>query len=196
MAKKLNLEAKWINDATLRISWDDVKANDQNKSMQWIVALIFFPLFLLSMFTAVSGGGFGFMGLMFVILIGMALWFTGSSTVPNHVDFSTQSVTVQGQSYPTSSITRFDYGVKSQLTGIMPQKDGNGNSFSDPTMIRMWIDDSMPVTISENRWAYNVCHEIRDALDRALQRVRSDEKEATRTAEFGDTSGEFGMPDY
>lgn len=195
MAKQLNLNATWHDD-TLRIAWNDVKANDQNKSIQWIIGLVWFPLFLVSMFTAVSGGGFAFMGILMVVLIVMVVWFrSGSTTVPNHVDFSTQTITFKGRNYATTDITRFDYGVKSQLTGITPQKDGNGNLMSDPTLIRMWVNDSAPVTISENNWSFDVCHEIRDALDQALQKVRADEKEAAKEDKFGKT-GDFGVPDY
>lgn len=196
MAKKLDLKGDWINDTTLRIAWNDVKANDQNKAVPWIIGLGWFPLFLFSMYNAISGGGFALMGILLVALVVIIFWYRGgSTTVPNHMDFSAQKVTVNGRDYQTPTITRFDYGVKSQLTGITPQKDGNGNSLSDPTLIRMWVNDSAPVTISENNWAFDVCHEIRDALDQALQKVRADEKETAKEAEFGKT-GDFGVPDY
>ena len=158
MAKDLNLTAKWINDATLRIAWNDVKSNDQKQAMQWVLSLVWLAFFLLSIFTVLNDGGFALFGLVCIAFIAMMVWYFGSTTVPNHVDFSIQSVTFQDRNYPTASVTRFDYGVKSQLTGIMPQKDGNGNSMSDPSMIRMWIDDSAPVTISESKWSFEVCH--------------------------------------
>lgn len=196
MAKELGLEPTWINDDTLRISWNDVKANDQNKSIQWIIGLVWFPLFLFSGYIGISGGGFALMGILFVALIVMAVWFrSGSTTVPNHVDFSAEKITFKGRDFATSRVTRFDYGPKSQLTGITPQKDGHGNSMSDPTLIRMWVDDSAPVTVSENNWTYDVCHQIRDVLDQALQKVRADEKEAAKEAKFG-KQGNFGVPDY
>ncbi|SFL44109.1 hypothetical protein [Shimia haliotis] len=196
MAKQLNLSATWHDD-TLRVAWNDVKANDQNKSIQWVIGLVWFPLFLVSMFTAVSGGGFAFMGILMVALIVTVIWFrSGSTTVPNHVNFGTQAVTFKGRNYATTEITRFDYGVKSQLTGITPQKDGNGNSMSDPSLIRMWINDSAPVTISENNWSFDVCHEIRDALAKALDAIRNVEKKQSQEKEFGEVNGDFGMPDY
>lgn len=191
MAKQLDLSANWIDDKTLRIAWNDVKANDQNGIAGGIIPitglLIMFAGFFISFFIA-------FLGL--AILIAGAIWFrAGSTTVRNHVDFSAENITFNERRYSTTSITRFDYGVKSHLTGIAPKKDGNGNSMSDPTMIRMWVNDSAPVTISENNWSFEVCHEIRDALDQALQKVRADEKEATKEATFG-KSGDFGVPDY
>lgn len=195
MAKQLNLSATWHDD-TLRIAWNDVIANDQNKPIQWIIALVWFPLFLVSIFTGLSGGGLSFMGILLVVLIVVVVWFrSGSTTVPNHVDFSIQTITFKGRNYATTDITRFDYGVKSKLTGITPQKDSDGNSMSDPTLIRMWVNDSAPVIISANNWSFDVCHEIRDALDQALQKVRAGEKEASKEAKFG-KMGDFGVPDY
>lgn len=195
MAKQLNLNAKWTGD-TLRISWNDVKANDQNKAAAIIMPIAIFVLFIWSGGVALTDGGFGFMGLVLVGSLVAVIWYrSGSTTVPNHVDFTAKSITFRGRKYQTTSITRFDYGVKSQLTGITPQKDGNGNAMSDPTLVRMWVNDSAPVTISENNWSFDVCHEIRDALDQALTKVRTDQKEAVKEALFG-KSGEFGVPDY
>lgn len=196
MAKRLKLDGTWIDDDTLRISWMDTKAIDRYRFASFITSCFILGLFFIGVYISFTDGGFT---LFFVSIVAAIIWSiyyrVGSISVRNHVDFSSQTITFKGRSYDTDKITRFDYGVKSQLTGITPGTDGNGNVRSDPTLVRMWVGDSAPVTISENNWAFDVCHAIRDALDQALQTVRADAKAAATEAEFG-KSGEFGVPDY
>lgn len=196
MAKSLNLKANWINDETVRISWTDVKANDNNKMAAVVIPLLIFVFFILSAITVLNGGGFGLMGLTIIGSIVGAIWFrSGSTTASNHMDFSAKSITYRGRKYPTSEVSRFEYGMKSQLTGATPMKDGNGNSMSDPMLIRMWLNDAAAVEVSENNWQTQVNHEIRDALSKALSEVQRRQNSAVKAAEFG-KSGEFGVPDY
>lgn len=197
MAKKLNLKADWINEETLRISWMDVKANDNNKAAMIILPIVIFVLFIVSAGVALSDGGFGFMGLVLIGTLVSVTWFrSGSTSVPNHIDFSAKDISHKGQKFPTHEVSRFEYGLKSALTGVTPPRDGNGNSMSDPLLIRMWINDAFPHEISSNNWQVQINHEIRDALAKALDAVRNVEKKQSQAKEFGEVNGDFGMPDY
>lgn len=193
----LGLDAKWINDATLRITWNDVKANHQKTAVGVLIGIIGAAGFVVSLFVTIASGNFTLMGLVIIGVIASVLWWrVGTSSTPNAVEFTAETITVQNKKYPTPRVTRFDFGAKSQLTGMKPKRDGHGNDLSDPTMIRMWVDDSVPITVSENNWSFDTCHTIRDALDRALQQVREGEKAAAKEAKFGKDGGKFGVPDY
>jgi hypothetical protein len=197
MAKDLNLDATWVDSENLRVSWTDVQANDNNKAMSIILPIVIFVFVLIGIFNGISGGGFGMMGFALLFAFGSVFWFrSGSTSKPNQITFNAKTISHQGLEFPTAQVTRFEYGSKSQLTGWKPMKDGKGNPMSDPTLIRMWVNDSSAHTISENNWQTQVNHKIRDTLDKALIAVRDVQKKEAHEAEFGDTSGDFGMPDY
>jgi hypothetical protein len=196
MAKRLNLKAEWTDSKILRITWNDAVANDQSKMKAIFVGLSSVGLFCWGIYDLFANDGAFLLLFSIVYALVTTIWYRmGGTTVVQQVDFSAENITFKGRTYPTSRVTRFDYGVKSQLTGNRPWVDKHGNSLSDPTMVRMWVDDARPVTISENNWTYEVNHEIRDALDRALKAVQTVEKEKAKEAEFGKT-GDFGVPDY
>lgn len=196
MAKKLNLRVKWTGEA-VRVSWNDVKANDQNIAAAIILPIAMLAFFILSAITAFNGGGFGFMGLVIVGSLVGAIWFRGgTSTQENFVDFTDNEVIHKKKGFPISEVTRFEYGVKSALTGITPAKDGNGNHMSDPMLIRMWINDASAYEISSNNWEIVANHEIRDMLEKTLIAVRDQQKQQEHEEEFGKVDNDTGMPDY
>lgn len=198
MAKTLGLDISNAGDG-IKVSWNDVVANDQSKSAGILIPIVAFVAFILAggmILGGNAGGGFALLGMVLVGTIVGAIWFrAGSTTVRNSMTFSAEKVSHKGRSYPTDRVTRFEYGMKSNLTGITPKKDGHGDSMSDPVMIRMWVDDSAPITITENNWEFGINHEIRDTLDNALKTVRQHNKQKQHEKEYGKT-GDFGMPDY
>lgn len=196
MAKSLNLKAVWLDDDTLRISWIDVIANDTNKAAAIIIPIVAFVVFIYSSFLAISGRGFTLMGLTLVSLFVFVIWFrNGTTSTPNHVDFTAKQIKHNGRTFQTNEVTRFDYGITSSLTGITPARDGNGNSMSDPFLVRMWVNDAYPHKVSSNNWEMQVNHQIRDALSQALDAVRDRSKKQKTEEEFG-AVGDDGMPDY
>lgn len=62
-------------------------------------------------------------------------------------------------------------------------------------LIRMWLNDSSPVELSQNNWQTQVNHEIRSALDRALTAVRQEQVKAEQVGTYGQQDDK-GMPDY
>lgn len=197
MAKNLNLDANWLDDETLRVSWLDVKANDNNILLTVFVPLIGVCMFFYGMFVVITGGGFGLFIFGILFTIGAIFWSRiGSTSVENHVDFTAQTVRHGGRTYPTNDITRFEYGVRSALTGQAPMRDGQGDPMSDPSLIRMWVKDSYAEDISQNAWQNQVNHKIRDALAKALETVRNMDKQQEHEEKFGKVSDDTGMPEY
>lgn len=192
MAKNLNLKARWVDDDTIRVTWTDVKANDQMTAVAVFGGLAMVVGFVVSLLNNSFGGGAVSLIAGFVFLI---WWRSGSHSVENQVDFTADTVTHQGRKYPTKEITRFEYGLTTALTGTSVKRDGKGNALSDPTLIRMWINDARAVEISSNNWQNQVNHEIRDQLSAALRTIREDQTKREQEAEHGKV-GDLGMPDY
>lgn len=195
MAQELNLKST-PSGGGVRVSWDDNKANDTKKGADWAVSITVLASWLILGFIAIAATS-GWPILLSLIISGGAIfWYQkGSYTVSNAVEFTPDTITHQGRSFPTKQVTRFDYGLKSALTGVQPARAKNGNTASDPTIIRIWIDDAEAYTISENNWQTQVNHKIRDALAAGLDAVRKDQAAQEKADKFGD-QGDLGMPDY
>ena len=115
--------------------------------------------------------------------------------VPNAVGFSRDVITHKLQEFPTADITRFEYGLRSAMTGQEPNKHEPSGKSTDPMVIRMWINDAHAHQISINNWQNQVNHQIRDTLAKALDRVRKDSAKTHNIEKYGE-KGEFGVPDY
>lgn len=198
MKKTLNLTSKWEDNEILEVSWNEIVYFDQSNlsALKALILVIIFGLVLC--FGLILDGIIGLIIVLssIAIILGTIIYFQiGNKVTRNNVKFSKDVTTLKGSTYNTSDITRFDYGSNSNLTGSRPIKDKDGNTSYDPTIVRMWIDNSTPVRISENNWTFEENHQIRDALDKALQKVQAEEKAAVKEAQFG-KQGDFGVPDY
>lgn len=198
MTDNLDLKMERIDQDTIRVSWNDTNPNPWVMFV-FIAVLIFMLIVFVAIGAPTESGLLGFVGLTVIMTI---LWFiikrkpqlrrifALSHTKPNVVEFG-RTTTIHGSSsIPTDEITRFEYGLKSQLIGVRPVESEN-----DPMVIRMWLNDSKAYDFSENNWQTQLNHEIRDTLALALKAVRNIEKQEFHEAEFGKT-GDFGMPEY
>jgi hypothetical protein len=192
---RLNLSSQRLNAKTIEISWTDRKPNDTKGLKVAFFSISIFALFIAGMVFVFQDKGFGLLALTPVTAIIYTIWFHGSSSKPNSVKFSTDTVTHRGRSFSTDEITRFEYGLQSQLTGIMPETYDNGHRETDPHLIRMWINDASAYEVSANNWQTQVNHEIRDALASALDQVRKDQAAVEHEKAHG-KAGDFGLPDY
>ena len=197
MAKSLNLSSDWLDSGTLRVSWTDTKANDNNLLLTMVIPLICACIFFFGIFLFITGGTGWFIVIGFILIFVSIFWSRGGSiSYPNHVDFSPTAIKHGGRTFSTHEVTRFEYGLRTSLTGAGPMRDGQGQPMSDPTIIRMWIGDSDSYDISQNNWQVQVNHKIRDALSRALETVRDLDKKKEHEAQFGKVADDTGMPDY
>ena len=195
MARALNLQTTRTDDGAIKVSWDDTVKGDFTTSGQTMYGLVAFGGFLLFMILGFSAG-IGWMLLALPWVIGCVFLMRQTKMEPNAVTFDKDNVRHKGQVFETATVTRFEYGLRSQLTGQQPYRDPkSGHTASDPAMIRMWINDASAHIISESNWQNQVVHEIRDALDKALLAVRKEAVQLEREATHGKT-GDFGMPDY
>ena len=193
MATALKLKSKWLDEETLRVSWVDVKANDNNLWLSMVIPLIFAGVFVYGIFLMIANTTFSMLAVGMVGLFISITWAQlGSTKSRNHVDFSADAIEHEGRKFSTAKITRFEYGLRSTLTG----SGGQSSPMSDPNIIRMWIEDTRPHYISKNKWQNQVNHEIHSALTKALEAVRDLDKRQEHEAEFGKVDGDTGMPDY
>lgn len=118
-----------------------------------------------------------------------------SPSLRNQVRIAKDRFTHRKFSVPTSSITRFEYGTKEQLTGAK-EVGLDSKTLHNPTIIRLWVGDATAYEISRNNWQTQVNHEIQTALTKALETVRDFDKQQKHAQEFGTVSTDTGMPDY
>lgn len=192
MAKDLNLQFTNEGENNVTVSWTDLDLPEFHRGQSNLfggvvgVGAIVFVL--------MGIGNLWFLLVAIVWTVGGIIMFKSTNAKPNSVTFSPESVTVKGRQYPTDQVTRFEYGLRSQLTGQVPQQNQHG-PMADPMLIRMWINDSSSVEVSLNNWQNQVNHEIRSALDETLIAVRKKLSEEKQEAVHGKT-GDFGMPEY
>lgn len=197
MAKGLKLENDWIDDKTLRVSWMDVKSNDNNLFLTMVLPLIATAITFYGFYLGMTTGSFGLILLGFVLILGTVGWSRmGALSVKNQVEFSPEYITHNGRKFRTNDVTRFEIGSKTTLTGENRMVDGQNNPMSDPMLIRMWINDTSPHVMSSNNWQIQVNHEIRDTLAKALEAVRNIDKQQDHEEKFGVVDSDTGMPDY
>lgn len=195
MARALNLQTTRTEDGAIKVSWDDTVKGDftaggQNK--YGLAAVGGFLFFIILGFAA----GIGWMLLSIPWMLGCISLMRQTKMQPNAVIFDKDTIRHKDQVFATPTVTRFEYGLRSQLTGQQPYRnEKTGAVSSDPAMIRMWVNDASAHIISESNWQNQVVHEIRDALDKALLAVRKEAVQLEREATHGKT-GDFGMPDY
>ncbi|MCX7568317.1 hypothetical protein OS189_18420 [Sulfitobacter sp. F26169L] len=190
MATELKLNTEWIDDTTIRVSWVDTVRSDFHSSNGVIYGSVGLSLFIAGMiiFFNTSNPSWLWLGVIGAIFA-LFMW-KHVEKVPNNVVLGKETTIHAGKTYQTVEITRFEYGLRSTLTG-----NRYDNGTADPTILRMWLNDSTAVKISENGWQFQVNHEIRAALDQALTAVRKDSKPVVQEQNHG-KSGDFGVPDY
>lgn len=195
MARALNLQTTRTDDGAIKVSWDDTVKGDFTTSganMYGLAAVGGFLLFTVLGFAA----GVGWFFLSIPWMLGCISMMRQTKMKPNAVIFDKDRIRHGDDVFATPTVTRFEYGLRSQLTGQQPYRNPKTGDFaSDPAMIRMWINDASAHIISESNWQNQVVHEIRDALDKALLAVRKEAVREEREATHGKT-GDFGMPDY
>ncbi|SCZ74310.1 hypothetical protein SAMN04488118_1272 [Epibacterium ulvae] len=196
MAKDLKLKTERINDTTVRVSWTDPVLGDFSKGNSNMLGAIAGIGFLICMGVGLVNQTFTPLLVGFALIIGCLVMLKTTRMVDRQIVFDPETTLVEGRRYPTDQITRFEYGLRSQLTGEQPYRDPkSGAVHSDPTLIRMWLNDSDALQISINNWQPQVCHKIRNALDEALLFVRKEQKQADHREKYG-SKGDFGMPEY
>lgn len=202
MAGSLDMTVYGSPERGITVKWMEPQKAQFNRGgglgRELVVCLIVIGCLALSV-TSFAGGSFG--AAMFWMLINAPiaiagfLWKTKTDWVSNEAHFTRKTVSTSGGTVPTDRITRFDYGIRSQLTGNLPLKDFQGDPLPDPFIIRMWIGDAQAITVSTNNWESGVNHTIRDALDKALQQVRTAEKKAIHDQKYGRVE-DNGIPNY
>lgn len=179
---RLKLKAERLNEGAIRVSWTDVYYLPQH--VQILFGLVAFVGFILGLVRSITTEAMLPFGLALLIALFTVFLTLRRYSKINMVTFSADTTkTLHNGIFPTAEITRFDMTTK--------QDEATGN----PTIIRLWIDDSASYTIAENKWDQGVNHQIRDTLDKSLRSVRDAEKTEQMEEEFGET-GDFGMPDY
>lgn len=192
---ELNLRTTQVDNDNIQVSWNDIvlpEFEGINGTLWGLIAgvgVIFGLIFSVGFETVVPG----VIGVL--IFIFSLIMFKSSRSVQKQITIGSEITAYEGRRYPTQQITRFDYGLRSQLTGRRPVKDGKGNEMADPMLIRMWLDDSSPITLSTNNWQNQVNHEIRDELEKALLTMRRSSAEAEREQKYGRVTSD-GIPDY
>ena len=192
---ELNLRSTEDKDGNIRVSWNDLKFSKSAQGGLTVSNIIFAGGAIISMIGAFIGGlnsnfdeatSFFIATVIFTFLyIGNVLW---KRSEPNSVTFNAAEVTWGHTRIPINEVTRFEYGHREQLTGAM--REGQ-----NPMLIRLWVNDKKPISISGNNWQNQVNHEIRDALDSALQKVRKGNHESIRDERYGRIE-EDGLPNY
>jgi len=198
MAIDLNLKVDRQNDGSIHVSWNDAVEGAAPKWHAIIgfsgIGLFFFALIFSGPLTPIVGdshAGTVFFGMCVVAGIGGFLWLLLSSNtsypVSNKVIITAAAFIHNNTPYPTTNITRIEYGDKKTLTGTSDPKVTN-------SLIRIWIDDNSAHVISENNWENQVSHQIRDTLAKALDEVRKGQADQNHETTHGKQS-DFGMPD-
>ena len=168
MSKPLNLKVDRHGDQQIVVSWDDLVSAQFSNSAGNLYGLLAGAVALGCLFLSLATMNPIWMLVAIVAVIVILILFKRSKPVRNTVEFTPQYVANKGRRYPTDEVTRIEYGLRSQLTGQEPAKDGHGNPMADPYIIRLWLNDTSAVTLSENNWQSQVNHEIRGHLDAAL----------------------------
>ena len=192
MARDLKLKVERIDDdRKVRVSWIDLQKLTQQTML--FIFIIISNIGIGVLFTATGVKTPVDEGALVPFFVGVILLFHVlflpfyKIQKPNSVTFAPDTIHHNGKYFKTDYVTRFDYGRKSALTGAQ--------NLNDPHLIRMWLNDAAPYTISENTWQLQVCHEIRHALDEALVTVRKAAVEDEQAATYG-PQDDKGMPDY
>jgi len=192
MAMDLNLKAHWLEgESVIQVSWNDhvLKSFNSSGGIFAVIAGVG-CLFFAGLTISTQNVGW-LLGMVLAIAIPVMM-YNRPFLVPKVVEIGRLETMANGQIFPTAEITRFDYGSRSSLSGVHPPQ----GSSADPIIIRMWLNDSRAITIAEHNWQNQISHEIRDTLARALEDVRNLDKQDAHEAEFGKSSGDFGVPDY
>ncbi|WP_299855388.1 hypothetical protein [uncultured Roseobacter sp.] len=191
MARKLNLKVEPTGNGGAKVSWTDVAKRPDLP----IIAHIAFGIWAIGgVFASIVGGGV--VGVIwFVGTIGWPLFLRTNVDKPNSITFEREVTTHNGQTFPTSQISRIEYGLETQLTGAKTKTAFAMENENPQTLIRLWVDDSYAHNISLNNWQNQINHEIRDTLAKTLDAVRKVEAEEKHEETHG-KSGDFGVPDY
>ena len=197
MARDLNLkvesvpypEPEFEGDEYFKITWNDV----YNERGSPIILLMILVVGVMLMFTPYTL--YALAGTMVAFFVAAKFTLNFDVTFPRHINIGPHWVFCKGKRYNLADVTRFEYGLRSQLEGIPPEQRVEGRPGFDPFLIRMWINDSFPVNLAKNNWQAQVNHEIRDTLDKALREVRGRAVQEKQEAEYGKIEDD-GIPDY
>lgn len=202
MAGSLDLSVSGSPREGITVKWmEPDKAQFHRGRIWWkdgLAALVGL-LFLVFSIVSLAGGSLG-MALFWIfaiipVVIGTNIFVRRTTWIANEARFTQSKIHTKAGSFPTDRVTRFDYGIRSQMAGDPPPKEANGAPLPDPHIIRMWIDDSKAVTVSTNNWEAGINHDIRNALHSAWQKVRTAEKKQAHDEKYGRV-GRDGIPDY
>lgn len=187
---ELSLRTDWMAGDVVKVSWNDTKRRAGTSGGQAIGALGALGIFIVGVIAAFSIG----LGAFLICMIGavaFVIWMaTGSYSVPNSIAVDPDGLHQDGHVFPLDMISRLEYSRKSQWTG---NKTPDGQS--DPTQIRIWLNDSANHVLSENNWETQINHRIRDEIDAAILAIRKLDAEERHEEQHGKT-GDFGMPEY
>lgn len=197
MAKKLNMKVTPKGDA-LKVSWKDSIHPEYGPIEGVVYGLLFFGFFIIAAIMIVRSISFGSLfGILYWAAFIVLIWWLvkPSSSKKMKVIFGEDKTIAGDWTVDTAHITRFDYGLESQLLGARPALTFLGKEKPDPHLVRMWIDDVSPIVVSRNRWTLPVNHQIRDALEKTLRTVREGVAEAEHDRTYGKVTDD-GIPDY
>lgn len=191
MARNLNLKPTPTGNGGIKVSWTDV-AKRPNPSI--VVMLVYSIFAVVGILLPLTTGFVGFV-IWFGVTLGFPILMKMKVEESNSITFERDVTTHKGQTFPTSDISRIEYGSEKELTGAITKTAFQMENEEPQTLIRFWVDDNYSHNISLNTWQNQVNHEIRDTLAKALDAVRKVEKEKEHEAEHG-KKGDFGVPEY
>lgn len=184
---QLRLKVKKLdyNDGVC-VSWNDLKFNKIGQGISAVFSLM------------------GFVSVFMVFQSDMTIWYAGAVMFPllsimnfnvqagrnTKVFFTRKGVEFRGEVYTSGEVTRFDYGKMSDLSGNKPLEGE-----PDPSILRMWVNDSYAVILGENKWDLATNHMIRDCLDKALREFAASASRMDLENQYGKVSDD-GLPDY
>ena len=192
MAKELSLKRTIKEDGAITVSWTDLEPKESEKSA--IPLAVAGIGFIVCMVMTIATESFIFLLLGAIGIIAAGISPMKPKDFTNLVIFAKDSVTHKGISFPTDEVTRFEYGLRSQLTNT-PAASKYGGAPIDPHVIRMWVNDSSAHYLSTNSLSMEDNHRIRNALDSAIREVRGAEAKREQEEKYGKITKD-GIPDY
>lgn len=191
----LNLRSKWIDDKTVKVSWNDRHFAEFDRGSGDLHAAIFGICFFAGLFLSLyhRDPTPGIIGT--ILAFGVCVLYCIPISKTKEITIGADITIFGGNQYRTAEITRFEYGYRFNLTGQVPERDGAGNQVLDPVLVRMWINDRAAVKLSENAWQLQDNHRIRNDLEMALLAVRKSVEKSKHDGKYGRVTSD-GIPDY
>lgn len=183
MKNRHKLEERKNSDGSITVSWDDRRKMRMYKGRIYaIVYTFFFSALAVGIYFNVVVSGGGILALLYIIVAAPVMWmsFYIFWRHRNVVRFTETQMDADGQSYPIGDITRFEYAMRSEVTGGPVAHPSDSLKMIDPVVIRAWVNDRRAITIAENTWPLETNHEIRATLEDALHAMRKQRNAAKR----------------